>query len=59
MPGTVCLAPSNLVCSADSFCLTLIDIIRTSVFPYELLYPHECPVTETEVPDTAKHPTWW
>lgn len=59
MPGTVCLAPSTLVCFADSFYLTLIGIIRTSVFPYELLHPHERPVTEAEVPGTCKRPTWW
>lgn len=54
MPGTVCLAPSSLLCFADSFYLPLIDIIRTSVFPYELLHPHKYPVTEAEVPGT-----WW
>lgn len=59
MPGTACLAPSTLVCFAGSFHLTLIDIIRTSVFPYELLHPRKYPVTETEVPGTCKLPAWW
>lgn len=57
MPGAVCLAPSSLLCFADSFNLTLIDIIRTSVFPSELLHPHKYP--ETEVPGTSKQPIWW
>lgn len=51
----LCLALSSLVCFADSFYLTLIGITRTSAFPYELLHPHEYPVTETEVPGTS----WW
>lgn len=59
MPRTVCLALSTLVCSADGFYLTVIDIIRTSVYPYELLHPHVYPVTETEVPGTSEQPTWW
>jgi len=35
-----------------TFYLALNDIV-TSVFPYELLHPHECPTAEGEMPGTS------